>query len=47
LIQSQWDYGCIIYGSTCISYIKLVDTVYHQGLRHTIEAWQFNSSNPA
>ena len=47
LIRSQWDYVCFIYGSTCISYIKLLDTVYHQGLWHTIEACRFNSSNPA
>ena len=27
------DYGCIVYGSARPSYIKLLDTVHHQGLR--------------
>ena len=32
LIRSELDYGCISYGSSCQPYIKLLDTVYHQGL---------------
>jgi len=33
LIRSTLDYECIVYGSTRPSYIKLLDTVHHQGLR--------------
>ena len=32
LIRSKLDYGCIVYSSPRPSYIKLLDTVHHQGL---------------
>ena len=38
LIRSQLNYGCIVYGSARLSYIKLIDTVHHQGLRLSLEA---------
>jgi hypothetical protein len=34
------DYGCIVYGSARPSYIKLLDTVHHQGLRLSLEAFR-------
>ena len=40
LIRSKLDYGCIVYGSACPSYIKLVDTVHHQGLRLSLGAFR-------
>jgi hypothetical protein len=40
LIRSKLDYGCIVYGSARPSYIKLLDTVHHQGLRLSLEAFR-------
>ena len=40
LIRSKLDYGCIVYGSACPSYIKLLDTVHHQGLRLSLGAFR-------
>jgi hypothetical protein len=40
LIRSKFDYGCIVYGSACPSYIKLLDTVHHQGLRLSLGAFR-------
>ena len=40
LIRSKLDYGCIVYGSDHPSYIKLLDTVHHQGLRLTLGAFR-------
>ena len=37
LIRSKLDYGCIVYGSARTSYIKLLDTVHHQGLQLSLE----------
>ena len=39
-IRSQLDYGCIVYGSTRPSYIKMLDTVHHQGLRLSLGAFR-------
>ena len=36
LIRSKLDYGCIDYSTTRPSYVKLIDTVHHQGLRHSL-----------
>ena len=33
LVRSKLDYGSIIYGSARKSYLKILDTVHHQGLR--------------
>ena len=33
LIRSKLDYGCIVYGSARPSYLKMLNTVHHQGLR--------------
>ena len=33
LIRSKLDYGCIVYGSSRPSYIKMLNTVHYQGLR--------------
>ena len=40
MIRSKLDYGCIVYGSDCPSYIKLLDTVHHQGLRLSLGAFR-------
>ena len=40
LIRSKLDYGCIVYGSACRSYVKLLDTVDHQGLRLSLGAFR-------
>ena len=40
LIRSKLDYGCIVYGSAHPSYIKLLDTVHHQGLRLSLGAFR-------
>ena len=40
LIRSKLDYGCIVYGSARPSYIKLLDTVHHQGLRLSLGAFR-------
>ena len=36
LIRSKLDYGCIVYGSARPSYIKMINTVHHQGLRFAL-----------
>ena len=33
LIRSKLDYGCIVYGSARPSYLKMLNTVLHQGIR--------------
>ena len=33
LVRSKLDYGCIVWGSACKSYIKMLDPVHHAGLR--------------
>jgi hypothetical protein len=40
LIRSKLDYGYIVYGSARPSYIKLLDTVHHQGLRLSLGAFR-------
>ena len=40
LIRSKLDYGCIDYSTTRPSYVKLLDTVHHQGLRHSLEVFR-------
>ena len=33
LIRSRLDYGCLIYGAARKTYLKELNTIYHQGLR--------------
>ena len=40
LIRSKLDYGCIVYGSARLSYIKRLDTVNNQGLRLCLGAFR-------
>ena len=40
LIRSKLDYGAIIYGSPRKSYLAMLDTVHHQGLRLALEAYR-------
>ena len=40
LIRSKLDYGCIVYGSARSSYIKMINTVHHQGLRLALGAFR-------
>ena len=40
LIRSKLDYGCIVYGSARPSYLKMLDTVHHQGLRLALGAFR-------
>ena len=40
LIRTNFDYGCIDYGSARPSYIKLLDTVHHHGLRLSLLAFR-------
>jgi hypothetical protein len=40
LIRSKLDYGCIVNGSDCPSYIKSLDTVHYQGLRLSLGAFR-------
>lgn len=40
LVRSRLDYGCIVYGSARKSYIQMLDTVHHQGLRLVLGAFR-------
>ena len=40
LIRSKLDYGCIVYGSARQSYIAMLDTIHHQGLRICLGAFR-------
>ena len=39
LVRSKLDYGSVIYGSARKSYLKCLDTIYHQGLRLALGAF--------
>ena len=32
LVRSKLDYGCIVYGSACKSYLQMLDYVHNQGI---------------
>ena len=32
LVRSKLDYGCIVYGSACKSYLRMLDSVHNQGI---------------
>lgn len=40
LIRSKLDYGSIVYGSARKSYLQMLDTIHHQGLRLAIGAFR-------
>ena len=40
LIRSKLDYGSIIYGSAKKSYLQMLDTIHHQGLRLSLGAFR-------
>ena len=40
LIRSKLDYGAIVYGSAPKSYLAMLDTVHHQGLRLALGAFR-------
>ncbi len=40
LVRSKLDYGSIIYGSARKSYLKILDTIHHQGLRLSLGAFR-------
>ena len=40
LIRSKLDYGSIIYGSARPSYLKMLNTIHHQGLRLALGAFR-------
>ena len=40
LIRSKLDYGSVVYGSARKSYLQMLDTVYHQGLRLALGAFR-------
>ena len=39
-VRSKLDYGCIVYGSARPSYIKMLDTIHHQGIRLALGAFR-------
>ena len=40
LIRSKLDYGSVVYGSARKSYLKMLDTIHHQGLRLALGAFR-------
>ena len=40
LVRSKLDYGSIVYGSVRKSYLQILDTVHHQGLRLVLGAFR-------
>ena len=40
LVRSKLDYGSIVYGSARKSYIGMLDTVHHQGIRLSLGAFR-------
>ena len=45
LVRSKMDYGCFIYGSARKSYIQILDTIHHQGLRLCLGAYRTSPVN--
>ena len=39
-VRSKLDYGSIVYGSSRKSYIEMLDTVHHQGIRLSLGAFR-------
>ena len=40
LVRSKLDYGCIVYGSARSSYLKVLNTIHHQGLHLALGAFR-------
>ena len=40
LVRSKLDYGCIVYGSARPSYLQMLNTLHHQGLRLALGAFR-------
>jgi hypothetical protein len=40
LIRSKLDYGSVVYGSARKSYLHMLDTIHHQGLRLALGAFR-------
>ena len=40
LVRSKLDYGCIVYGSACKSYLHMLDPIHNQGLRLCLGAFR-------
>ena len=40
LIRSKLDFGCIVYGSACKSYIKRLEPIHNQGVRLSLGAFR-------
>ena len=40
LVRSKLDYGCIVYGSACKSYLMMLDPVHNQDLRLCLGAFR-------
>ena len=40
LVRSKLDYGCVVYGSARPSYLKVLNTIHHQGLRLSLGAFR-------
>ena len=40
LVRSKLDYGCFVYGSARPSYLKMLNTIHHQGLRLALGAFR-------
>ena len=40
MIRSKLDYGSIVYGSARKSYLQMLETVHHQGLRLALGAFR-------
>ena len=45
LVRCKLDYGCIVYGSARKSYVKILDTIHHQGLRLCLGAFRTSLVN--
>ncbi|WP_316399482.1 reverse transcriptase domain-containing protein [Bradyrhizobium sp. 33ap4] len=40
VVRSKLEYGCVVYGSACLSTLKVLDTVHHAGLRLALGAFR-------
>ena len=45
LIRSKLDYGSIVYGSACKSYLKILDSIHNEGLRLVLGAFRTSPIN--
>ena len=40
LVRSKLDYGCIVYGTTRTSYLKVLDAIHHRSLQLCLGTFQ-------